>query len=345
MLLSKVSEMVNKALKPLDIAVVRRQYFERFKEYDEKCEGRWFVKGQLPPGAAEYLRQDNPRLAEYKRRYNGHPATCNSVWQPKHLDQDLNFAYFRGDNAYIWQTRGVELDLAMAYAFSTYYVQTIDTLGLFAKLEEDGLFGAITYTVAQKKVSRDLLDSVMEINFLDRHLKLSRMAHVNVLDIGAGYGRLAYRLVTGLPNVQVLCADAIPESTFLCEYYLRYRGAPERARVLPLDEIETIVMTTPIDIATNIHSFSECTLESIEWWIDLISKAKIKYFMIVPNAKDKLLSMEPDKSKKDFSKVLERGGYNLMATEPVYATDTLASLYGLYPDRSYYLFRNTRVKD
>jgi hypothetical protein len=113
--------------------------------------------------------------------------------------------------------------------------------------------------------------------------------------------------------------------------------------VVSLDEIETIVTTTPIDIATNIHSFSECTLQAIEWWIDVISKAKIKYFMVVPNAKDQLLSIEPDKSRKDFSRLLEARGYELMAREPVYAPDTLASQYGLYPDRSYYLFRNTAV--
>ena len=46
-------------------------------------------------------------------------------------------------------------------------------------------------------------------------------------------------MLAGLPNIaEYLCTDAVPVSTFLSEYYLRFRGLQDRATVVPLDEIE-----------------------------------------------------------------------------------------------------------
>lgn len=340
--LSSMVQIFNATLKPLDIAVVRRSRFlERFKEYDDNYHKGRFVEGQLPASAVEYLRYDNPQLIEYKRRYEGHPAARHSVWNSKHLDKQLNLTSFREDNAYIWQSRGVGFDLLVAYAFSTYYVKEMDALGLLGKLDEDGLFGAVTFKMDHAKiVSRDLLDSVVEINFLERHLKLTQMPSVSVLDIGAGYGRLAYRLVKSLSNIKlVLCADAVPESTLLCQYYLGYRGVSDRAKAVPLDRIEETLRANPIEIVTNIHSFQECTVESISWWLDVISRCEIRYFMLA-HYKDELLSKESDGTKKDFRPLLEMRGFELVAKEPVYPPGTLAATYGLYPERWYYLFRN-----
>jgi hypothetical protein len=339
MALSRVIEIFNRSLRPLDIAVVRRSRFpERFKEGDDNSH---HVEMHLPQGAREYLRYDNPQLIEYKQRYEGHPAARHSVWKPEYLERQLNLSSFRADNAYLWQSRDIKFDSLISYALTTYYVKNIDALGLLDKLDEDGSFGAVTFIMDHgKTVSRDLLDSIWEINFLDRHLKLSKMPSLRVLDIGAGYGRLAYYLAKSLSNLKiVLCADAVPESTFLCGYYVRYRGVSDKAKAIPLDNIEAALDGNPIDIVTNIHSFQECTFESISWWLDVISRRGIKYFMLA-HYKDELLSNEPDGTKRDFRPLLEMQGFELVAQESVYAPGTLASTYGLYPERWYYLFRN-----
>ena len=53
-----------------------------------------------------------------------------------------------------------------------------------------------------------------------------------MLDIGAGYGRLAHRMSAAFPQLEdYCCVDAVPESTFLSEYYLRHRGCTPPARV------------------------------------------------------------------------------------------------------------------
>ncbi len=257
----------------------------------------------------------------------------------------MNLQYFRGDNQYIWQSRRVKRDPLISYAVSTYYVKRIDALGLLNRLDEDGLFGAITYNIDHERtVSRDLLDSILEISFLQRQLNLSEMPSVRVLDIGAGYGRLAYRPAKALPNLEIVfCADAVSESTFLCEYYLRYRGVTDKAEAIPLDRIDEVLATNRIDIVTNIHSFPECPMESISWCLDLIWRYKIKYFMLVVE-KGVLLSTEADGTRRDFRPLLEMRGFELVAKEPIYAPGTVASTYGLYPDRCLYLFGNTATR-
>jgi hypothetical protein len=46
--------------------------------------------------------------------------------------------------------------------------------------------------------------------------------------------RLAYRMSEALPNLAGYdCIDAVPVSTFLCEYYLGFRGVPDTVRVVP----------------------------------------------------------------------------------------------------------------
>jgi hypothetical protein len=216
---------------------------------------------------------------------------------------------------------------AGAYAFATHYVQWIDSLGLLEKLEEDGLFGVCTFDVGGRIVSRDLLDSIMEIYFLERHLQLSTRNEFRVLDIGAGYGRLAHRMLEALPNItKYMCTDAVAVSTFISDFHLRFRGLEGRSEVIPLDGIERALESTKVDLAINIHSFTECNLPAIEWWLGLLERNRIEHLMLVPNANDhggKRLSTNDD---LDFSGIIEKHGYRLLAKEPKYSNEVMQAL-------------------
>lgn len=343
MLLSHVSKVLNQALKPLDIALIRRSRLaERFEEFSDRPSDQRCSEQTLPEGAAEHLRRDHPRLRDYQKRYAGHPAAQHSIWQPEQLAKDLTLTRFRADNAYIWQTREVQYDVIASHAFTTHYVEKADALGLLNRMNEDGLFGVATFEMDHgKRVSRDLLDSILELNFLERHMQISKRPSLSILDIGAGYGRLAYRLAQSLPNLKIaLCTDAVPESTFLCEYYTAFRGVSDKVKTIPLDRIESALNENTIDLVTNIHSFQECTIASISWWLDMLSSHRIKHFMLA-HYRSELLSTEADGTALDFRPLIERLGFELVAKEPIYAAGSLASKYGLYPDRWYYLFRNT----
>ena len=87
---------------------------------------------------------------------------------------------------------------------------------------EDGAFGCWTTDVPGRgKLSRDRLDSVSETLFLERQLNVLSRPGIRILDIGAGYGRFAYRMAQAHSSLaDYCCVDAVPESTFLSEYYL-----------------------------------------------------------------------------------------------------------------------------
>jgi putative sugar O-methyltransferase len=130
------------------------------------------------------------------------------------------------------------------------------------------------------RVSRDLLDSINEIYFLLRRAPLLSGEDVSVLDIGAGYGRLAHRMLTAVPNItRYYCVDAVPESTFLCDWYLRYRGLADRATVVPLDMLDRLGERR-IDLAVNVRSFTEMSYPPIAAWIGLIAELGIGTLMI-----------------------------------------------------------------
>lgn len=284
----------------------------------------------LPEGARDYLRADNPRLLELKGRYRGHPASVHSQWAEggDYLRAELDLAAFRSDNAYVYQRREAT---DAQYLLAAYYARAHDRLGLWGRLDDDDLFGNYTVEFDEgRRVSRDLNDSVIEINFLDAEVGLEG---ATVLDVGAGYGRLGHRLSEGVPGASVFCTDAVPESTFLSEYYLRFRGS--RAGVVPLDEVEALLRSRKVDLVTNIHSFSECTLASVEWWLDRFAENAVPRLFIIPNGEEPL-STEPGYAHVPLLPHIERRGYRLAKRAPKYS-ETGAARHAPFA-ATYYLF-------
>lgn len=300
---------------------------------------------RLPAGAVDALRADHPRLAELRERYHRFdaPVTRHTAWNADFVAHEVDLRAFRGDVAYVWQAR--DFNAAPHYVATACYAREIDRRGLLAQLGEDDLFGARTYRLGDSlTLSRDLLDSVLELNFLDRHTDLFTREDVRMLDIGAGYGRFAHRAVRALPNLtEVLCTDAIAESTFLCEYYLRFRGVDQVAHTIPLDEIGARLAATHVDFATNIHSFSEMPFEAITWWLDLVAAREVPWLLVVPNPMDNggdaLVSEEADGSRRDFLPGILAHGYRLAVKEPKHL-DPLIQRHGVTPT-CYWLFRRT----
>ena len=267
-------------------------------------------------------------------------SMSHSFWED--WSKSFNLTAFRGNLAYVSQ-HGTDIN-ELTYLLTATYVELNDKLKLLEILKEDELFGATNYKFTDNiNVSRDLLDSILEINFLENIFELSVLDHPKLLDIGAGYGRLAHRLVTAIPNTTVYCTDAVPESTFICEYYLDFRGVKDRAITIPLNEIKEKLPKLNIDIAMNVHSFSECTLEYIEWWLDIVRKNNIKYLFIVPHSSE-FLTMETHGAPKTFYNSIISRGYKLITKEEKYYNSKLINKYGLYPNVQYYVFELIQEK-
>jgi putative sugar O-methyltransferase len=220
---------------------------------------------------------------------------------------------------------------ALSYALTYFAARAAKRGGqLLDLLDEDRLFGVNSFEIDGRHVSRDLLDSIAELRFLERHLG-GCLADAVLLDIGAGYGRLAYRTVTAWPSIgRYLCTDAIAESTFLSEYYLRYRGVDHKTTVVPLDEIDRELAKSSPQIAINIHSFSECSLEAINWWCTLLAKHRVPLVMIVPNSVGSDGMSPLTNNGTNFAPVLEAHGYRLRAAEAKYL-DSVVQNYGINP--------------
>lgn len=287
------------------------------------------------------------RLQDLRRRYAAVrlPLTMHSMWASrgefgKSIDigwTGVDLPRFRGSSAYVWDygTLSNEINELKYYLF-TQSVRQRDHLRLLDRLSEDGAFGCSTFEFKDVgSVSRDLLDSVGEINFLDRNLHIMQRDDLRVLDIGAGYGRTAHRMLEAHPGIEsYTCVDAVPESTFLCEFYLEHRGLSQRAEVIPLDELDARLQhERGYNLAMNIHSFSECTYDAIEWWLRRIHRLGVRHLLIVPNDPTRFLSLEPDRSHRDYAPLLKQLGYQLIAQEPVFEDPQVQALIGVRDNR------------
>ena len=190
----------------------------------------------------------------------------------------LDLRYFRGETLITWHYRELPRITALKYFVLLRYVARARRLGLLAPLEEDGAFGCWTFAYPGRgRVSRDLLESVNELSFLERGLGLSRarallgprrrrrVRPAGPPDVGGlRRGRRGLLLRRRDPRVDV------PQ---------RVLPAPPRRRVrrrasCACDEVEPELRARAFDLAVNIHSFSECPLAAIAWWVELLARPR-----------------------------------------------------------------------
>jgi hypothetical protein len=337
---------VNRLFRLVNAEVANREELELFRRRYGGFESRRLHEPPVAPEVDAYLTRDNPRLQSLQERYGRMelPMADHSKWTPAFVARDIDLRRFRADNAYVAQYRDRNSD--SDYLLTTYYLKSIDRLGLLDRLEEDELFGvcAVSFN-GERLVSRDLLDSIAEMYFIEDTIGLSERQSLTVLDIGAGYGRFAHRLTTAFPaQARAICVDGVPESTFLSEFYLRFRGVADRARTVPCDEIEDALSSERIDLATNIHAFSTCTSTSVCGWLDLIRKHEVPYLMIVPNAAGhggtRLITREKDQRTIDYAPELRARGYTLVHRRPKFLASSVQAC-GVTPTY-HYLFELRR---
>ncbi len=292
---------------------------------------KYYDKSNLPEEATEYLNINNPILQSLQNDYLKFDkiVTQPLIWDKNYIN-DENILFFRGDNAYVRQIHPSKNNI-LSYALTTYHALENDYLNLFSIIEEDKYFGNYCLTIANRLISRDLLDSIIEIYFLEKHLNiLSQSRKLNILDIGAGYGRLAHRALIASPNIsKYYCTDAVAISTFISDYYIKFRKLEDRGILVPLHNIVDTLKNNTVDIAINIHSFSECHLTAIDWWVSLLRKHEVKYLMIVPNGDEQGGKLLLNVHGENFMEIVLKHGYKLVIKSPKY-DDPVVQKYGLY---------------
>jgi putative sugar O-methyltransferase len=256
---------------------------------------------------------------------DGEKGDSRPVWREKHT-KGINHKNFRSDNSFIWQKRKYKVKTIIN---SFKRALELDKRDLFSILSEKNDFGVECYTIEGRSVSRDLLDSVLEINFLWRNL--SSLPNI-VLDVGAGYGRFARRSIEGKFSRFVICIDAIPISTAVSEIYLRDLVEEKKIYIAlfndPLEQYKC-----KIDLAVNIHSFSEMSINEVEFWIKRINKLEIPYIFIVPNSDRLALN-----TGEDFYHILLKYNYEIIIKENKYGHNDSDKEY-YYPSTYFLLHK------
>jgi hypothetical protein len=184
----------------------------------------------------------------------------------------IDRANFRGDGQYLEQ----KAEMPMHALYRDLVKRGHD--GKFEFLKEDGAFGCKTKWLTGPNiiVSRDLIESIYEIAFIEE--SLGKMPEF-ILDIGAGYGRLAHRILSIFnQGIHITCTDSVPISREICRFYLEYRKVDYWAIVKPEDLIRPV-----FNLAINIHSWPECDPEEVEWWLEKLAEWKVKNLMVIPH--------------------------------------------------------------
>lgn len=268
------------------------------------------------------------RATELNKVYhdlNLHPKDLG-VWTEKHV-RELDVENFRSDNVYVWQKRNVVMQ---NYLVSYLVTQIMDKSNLLESLFENGSYGVEFFEFSERKVSRDLIDSVLEINFMIDVIGRDSLTELRVLDIGAGYGRLAKNLAKVFPEMKIGCVDAIPMSTAISEFYLEDEITRGQVEVFDLTQLD-LLPSKNFDFAVNIHSFSEMSLSSVENWVSLLKISKVPRVFVVPNPRHLGLN-----SGEDFQEIFEKFGYKVTTIRSKYL-EGLPENCLLYPANYYYL--------
>ena len=167
-------------------------------------------------------------------------------------------------------------------------------------LGEDNDFGCVTSQYNGLTVSRDLIDSCYEIDFLEGFFG-PKLQTMEVLDIGAGYGRLCHRFMRLYSKARFYNTDTIPVSQDCCRQYLARRGV-WNSYVLPPDRL------VPVELAINIHSWPECTRADIKFWLDKLCGLGVPYLFVVPHPHGVPFYCQDGV----FSDLIASAGYNLV---------------------------------
>lgn len=257
-------------------------------------------------------------IEKYNDFYKKHNFNIKpTVWNPSKSYINKSFTNdFRGHNAYVWQTN---INFEKLYNMT----KKNDIFSLLDKTKESGSNGCKTFKIDNTIVSRDLLDSVIEITYLKT--KLPDIENMNIIEIGGGYGRLCKRFLDCYPNSNYYVTDGIPQSTYFSKKYLKEKGN----HVINLFDIENKLSKMQFDIAINIHSFPECNIGDIEWWIKLIHDKKIRYIFFVPNNPQSTDTFLPTNKKESILDIFTKYNYKVIDFSNFYKECNIKYCYGV----------------
>lgn len=214
------------------------------------------------------ISRDDGLLVELEREYENHSLGKLGYWQQWQNSVKDKLPLFAGEYVYLSQHyENTE------YGRVASWLSKRTGFSLSHKHRTtDCQYGAQAVGTALGQATRAWLESQVELEFIQRFVRLDGSV---VLDIGAGYGRLAVAISEAEPLADVYCVDAVPIST-----YLQLKYTKTHAPNVCVKTLTGFDSSMPIDLAINVHSWSECRSEQVEMWVDRLNA---KYLFTVSN--------------------------------------------------------------
>lgn len=303
-----------RAIDLFSIEAVKPKYREYFERLQTRWGDGWYFDPQKTKSKTRLWYPDRIAIDDSALKSAESGLGMWDQWQAKVKASLPNFA---APGIFVSQDRPQS-----DYIESAQYVAQRGLIDVAGKARDEQ-FGAIVYdTPTLGRVTRAWLDSNIEIDFLRRNLgdKLSKMS---VLDIGAGYGRLA---VSMRPFVrEFICVDGVEISTQICRQYTQ-QFAPS-VKVVTKPELTGL----SIDLAMNIHSWNECSYIQIQDWIQMIVGMDAQYLFFVSHSpfQDRAYEAWSDDGKS-FQPLLEQH-FTLVAQEVLGMSDNIHVLWKRKP--------------
>jgi putative sugar O-methyltransferase len=117
-------------------------------------------------------------------------------------------------------------------------------------------------------ISQDLANCALEARCIER--ALGGRAPASIVEIGGGYGRTAYALLSRHPEATYTIVDIEPALT-ISRWYLSQLFAPERLRFLTPGEAAALGADT-FDLGVSISSLQEMTPEQVADYLRLLDR-------------------------------------------------------------------------
>lgn len=191
-----------------------------------------------------------------------------------------------------WQRRLHAVFLTLLWE----YVRARDRYRLLDRLEEPSLGGPVTVEHRHRRISQDLCNSVFEVCSMLEGRPTGSMP-ARVIELGAGYGRVAWVMLEAFPGVRCLLVD-IPPALAVAQRYLtelfpdrptfHFRSftdgrtvADELAQAhiafLTPDQLE-MLPSLEADLFVNISSLHEMRPDQIAYYLTMVDRHCVGHF-------------------------------------------------------------------
>lgn len=176
-------------------------------------------------------------------------------------------------------------------------VRRADHRGILDRLEEPELGEPVTATYRGRRISQDLCNSVHELYSIVDVLPGGAPGGSGVLELGSGYGRVAWAFLREFPGLRYILCD-IPPALAVAQRYLttlfpdrrvfRFRHFGDAGEVLDELEQAEIAFLTPnqleplpplgVGVFVNISSLHEMRPEQIEHYLHAVDRHTDGFF-------------------------------------------------------------------